>query len=139
MLVYRFEIFEEGLDGSTESTGIYQIDDDDIIDVYGCWRKWEEIEPNHPTPDEDDLMATPWHRLYKKGDHFPYRFGFSSIEQMLAWFPKNICLKFLEANILISIYKVRKTLVVDGIYQCAFYYDKAQLVGSLKREDFERL
>lgn len=125
MLVYRIEDNNGNGPYEYHSCGSYIHNSNHILPVPNSEREKKELR--------DFWNAKRKFRL--SGDYREFQCGFSSLEQLFAWFDKvklRVMANESDENLMISIYDVKETHMIDGYYQCIFLREDSRLAQRLK-------
>ncbi len=90
---------------------VYRIETEDGDGPYGgAEPKWGLNKPycgdRHPTPEDDSKLRDAWIKIVRDGFSSDWRFGFTSVDQMRAW--------FYEDDWLVAMHDIGLGLVVYG-------------------------
>ena len=61
-----------------------------------------------------------------------YRFGFSSIEQLMEWFTEDELRALSKLEMTLSVYEIDSRHAVCGYYQVVFKLHQAEFIATLK-------
>ena len=113
MLVYRVEIV-------TKNTGPYSMLD------------WQSHDHNNsgrtPAPCEDPGLRR-WDRE-SRDSRERYRFGFSSIEQLMEWFTEDELRALSKLEMTLSVYEIENRHTVSGYHQVVFKLHQAEFISA---------
>ena len=77
----------------------------------------------HPLPSEDARLKDEWRKLLRDYEHFNWRFGFSSKEQLKSWVYKSEWREeFEELGVIMSLFKFDH--IIEGDTQAIFDFTK---------------
>lgn len=111
---------------------VYRLEDDEGNGPYEYHSQGSKLHNSShilPCPhsrSEKRQLRDFWNKTdYTLREH--YQCGFSSLEQLFAWFDKRKLKCYHNQTIKISIYDVKETHMIDGYYQCIFLREDSRL------------
>jgi hypothetical protein len=90
-------------------------------------RDISSMTDQHPRPDDDGILNV------RKTDHF----AFSSLDQLHAWFDRDMFIASCKQGALLEIWEVDERHVKKGRKQVCFHRKKAELVEVVKLEKYK--